>query len=83
MDGVAGQRGWRWILILEGLPTIVLGITTWFFLADDADSAHYLSQVSALICFCSSAIKSVAAVGGDRDLGQSTTHTLKREMLFV
>lgn len=46
MDGVAGQRGWRWILILEGLPTIVLGIATWFLLADDPESAHYLSKVS-------------------------------------
>lgn len=30
MDGVAGQRGWRWIMILEGLPTFVLGIATWW-----------------------------------------------------
>lgn len=43
MDGVAGQRGWRWILIIEGLPTFVLGIATWFWLADDPDSAYYLS----------------------------------------
>lgn len=46
MDGVAGQRGWRWILILEGLPTLVLGIATWFLLADDPESAYYLSKVS-------------------------------------
>ena len=46
MDGVAGQRGWRWILILEGLPTFVLGIATWFLLADDPESAYYLSIVS-------------------------------------
>lgn len=44
MDGVAGQRGWRWILILEGLPTTVLGISTWFFLADDPEHAPYLSD---------------------------------------
>ena len=47
MDGVAGQRGWRWIIILEGLPTIVLGIATWFLLADDPESAYYLTKVSA------------------------------------
>lgn len=44
MDGVSGQRGWRWILILEGLPTIVLGIVTWFFLANDPAHASYLSD---------------------------------------
>lgn len=45
MDGVAGQRGWRWILIIEGLPTFVLGISTWFLLADDPESAYYLTKV--------------------------------------
>ncbi len=44
MDGVAGQRGWRWIMIIEGLPTLVLGITSWFVLANDPESASYLSD---------------------------------------
>ncbi|KAH7367765.1 high-affinity nicotinic acid transporter [Plectosphaerella cucumerina] len=43
MDGVAGLRGWRWIIIIEGLPTIILGITIWWWLADTPDSAHYLT----------------------------------------
>lgn len=43
MDYTAGQRGWRWIFIIEGLPTIVLGIAVWFWLADDPDSAYYLT----------------------------------------
>ena len=43
MDGVAGQRGWRWILIIEGLPTFVLGIATFFLLANDPENAYYLS----------------------------------------
>ncbi|ETN41099.1 uncharacterized protein HMPREF1541_03034 [Cyphellophora europaea CBS 101466] len=43
MDGVSGQRGWRWIMILEGLPTILLGIAVWWWLADSPETAHYLS----------------------------------------
>ncbi|KFA81386.1 hypothetical protein S40288_08383, partial [Stachybotrys chartarum IBT 40288] len=43
MDGVAGLRGWRWIIILEGIPTCVLGIAVWWWLADNPDSAHYLT----------------------------------------
>lgn len=43
MDGVAGLRGWRWIIIIEGLPTFVLGIAIWFWLADSPESAHYLT----------------------------------------
>ncbi|PYH45334.1 putative MFS transporter [Aspergillus saccharolyticus JOP 1030-1] len=44
MDGVAGLRGWRWIMIIEGMPTVVLGVLTWFFLADEPDTAYYLNE---------------------------------------
>ncbi|CBF81477.1 allantoate permease family MFS transporter [Aspergillus nidulans FGSC A4] len=44
MDGVAGLRGWRWIIILEGIPTFVLGISIWWWLADSPDTAHYLTM---------------------------------------
>lgn len=43
MDGVVGQRAWRWIMILEGIPTAILGIAIWFWLADNPQSAHYLT----------------------------------------
>lgn len=44
MDGVAGQRGWRWIMILEGIPTFVLGVACWWALADDPETAYYLNE---------------------------------------
>jgi sugar phosphate permease len=44
MDGIAGQRGWRWIMIMEGLPTFVLGIACWWILADDPETAYYLDD---------------------------------------
>jgi MFS family permease len=44
MDGISGLRGWRWIMILEGIPTVILGVATWFFLADDPDTAYYLNE---------------------------------------
>jgi MFS family permease len=34
MDGIGGYEGWRWIFILEGLATIVLGVACFFFLID-------------------------------------------------
>jgi MFS family permease len=43
MDGVAGLSGWRWIIILEGIPTVLLGISILWWLADTPDSAHYLT----------------------------------------
>ncbi|EKV10020.1 MFS transporter, putative [Penicillium digitatum] len=44
MDGICGLRGWRWIMIIEGIPTVLLGVVTWFVLADDADTAYYLNK---------------------------------------
>jgi len=43
MDGIAGLRGWRWIMIIEGLPTVILGISIWWWFADTVESAHYLT----------------------------------------
>lgn len=44
MDGVAGMRGWRWILIIEGLPSVVLGVVTYFVLPNDAPTAWFLDE---------------------------------------
>ncbi|KAI9685307.1 MAG: hypothetical protein M1822_004680 [Bathelium mastoideum] len=42
MDGVSGQRGWRWIFIIEGLPSFVVGVASWWLLADSPETAAYL-----------------------------------------
>ncbi|KIV86994.1 hypothetical protein PV11_02567 [Exophiala sideris] len=43
MDGVGGMRAWRWIFILEGIPSVLLGVIVWFGLAPDSDRARYLT----------------------------------------
>ncbi|TGZ81159.1 putative MFS transporter [Ascodesmis nigricans] len=43
MEGLQGMNGWRWILIIEGLPTIILGVISFFYLADDPETANYLT----------------------------------------
>ncbi|KID91779.1 Major facilitator superfamily domain, general substrate transporter [Metarhizium guizhouense ARSEF 977] len=44
MDGVQGLGGWRWILILEGIPSVVLGVVTYFALPNDAETAWFLDD---------------------------------------
>ncbi|KAG5654892.1 hypothetical protein KAF25_005849 [Fusarium avenaceum] len=34
MDGVGGYEGWRWIFILEGIATVVMGVLCFFLLID-------------------------------------------------
>ena len=40
MNGLAGYRGWRWIFIIEGIITCLLGIGGYFWLVDFPDRAH-------------------------------------------
>ena len=38
----AGLQGWRWVFILQGIPAIVLGVVTFFYLTDRPRQAHWL-----------------------------------------
>lgn len=44
LDGLGGLRGWQWVFILEGVPSILMGFVTWFYLTDTPDRAHWLSD---------------------------------------
>lgn len=34
MDGVGGYEGWRWIFLLEGIATVIIGVACFFLLID-------------------------------------------------
>ena len=44
LDGVWGLKGWQWLFILEGLPSVLLGIVTWFYLTDKPEHANWLTS---------------------------------------
>ncbi|KAI1339802.1 major facilitator superfamily domain-containing protein [Xylariaceae sp. FL0016] len=43
MDGIRGLGGWRWIMIIEGIPSIILGIAVFFLLPNDPEHAYFLT----------------------------------------
>lgn len=43
MDGALGLAGWRWLFILEGVPSVVLGVVTFFYLKDGPREAPWLT----------------------------------------
>ncbi len=43
-DGMFGLRGWHWLFILEGLPTVLLGFVCLFFLTDKPEQASWLGR---------------------------------------
>lgn len=44
LDGAAGLHGWQWLFLLEGIPTLLMGISVLFFLRDNPDDAAWLSS---------------------------------------
>jgi MFS transporter, ACS family, tartrate transporter len=43
LDGAMGLKGWQWLFIIEGIPSVLLGIVTWFYLTDRPAKADWLS----------------------------------------
>jgi ACS family tartrate transporter-like MFS transporter len=43
LDGLAGLAGWQWLFLVEGLPAVVLGIVTLFYLTDRPEHASWLA----------------------------------------
>jgi ACS family tartrate transporter-like MFS transporter len=43
LDNPVGWPGWRWMLLVEGLPTLALAITAWWLLPDRPRDARWLA----------------------------------------
>jgi sugar phosphate permease len=43
LDGAMGLKGWQWLFIIEGIPSVLLGIVTWFYLTDWPEHADWLT----------------------------------------
>jgi ACS family 4-hydroxyphenylacetate permease-like MFS transporter len=43
LDGLLGMAGWRWLFLLLGLPSVVLGIAAIFYLTDRPKEAKWLT----------------------------------------
>lgn len=44
MDGIAGYGGWRWIFIIEGIFTTLVGIAAKWFIPDWPETAKFLND---------------------------------------
>lgn len=43
MGGVNGLAGWQWLFLLQGLPTVALGLVVWRYLDDRVKDARWLT----------------------------------------
>jgi MFS family permease len=42
LNGIFGLRGWQWMFLIEGIPPILLGVFTWFYLTERPAEAKWL-----------------------------------------
>ncbi|MFI8415057.1 4-hydroxyphenylacetate permease [Serratia sp. NPDC078593] len=43
MDGLLNLKGWQWLFLLEGIPSVLLGVVVWFYLDDTPEKAKWLT----------------------------------------
>ena len=73
LDGAMGLKGWQWLFVIEGIPSVLLGIVTWFYLTDKPAKANWLTAEQK--AWLSSRLDSEAAVR------QAATHLTLRQAL--
>ncbi len=44
LDGMGGLRGWQWLFLLEGLPSVIIGFAVLWVLPNGPSEASWLSQ---------------------------------------
>ncbi|MEI5996316.1 MFS transporter [Paraburkholderia bengalensis] len=49
MAGVHGWAGWQWLFLLEGLPTVLIGVFVFWYLDDRIERAKWLSDSEKLL----------------------------------
>jgi len=43
LNGTYGLGGWQWLFLIEGIPSIILGVITFFYLPDSPEKAKWLT----------------------------------------
>lgn len=44
MHGMGGLAGWQWLFLLEGIPSVLLGLSVLFYLTDGPAQANWLTE---------------------------------------
>jgi MFS family permease len=44
MDGYAGLSGWRWLFLIEGMPSVIIGVLVLVYLPNNPTSARWLTE---------------------------------------
>lgn len=76
MDGLGGYEGFRWIFIIEGLATAVIGALSKFWIVDWPETAKFLTDDERAML-----IRKLAVDVGDARMDRLDSKSIKRTLL--
>jgi len=44
LDGAMALQGWQWLYLMEGVPTVIMGVIVWVWLPNGPDAASWLTD---------------------------------------
>ncbi|KAJ3755737.1 MFS transporter [Lentinula raphanica] len=81
MNGTAGLEGWRWLLILEGIPSCLLAFFVLAMFPDYPETARWLSEEERELA--SRRLQGLASLGHSKITWEEAKKTLKEWRLYV
>lgn len=78
LDGKLGLAGWQWLFLLEGLPSVILGVAVWVVLPDRPEHASWLSEAerATLLRTLDAERAAVEMSHGRKSVSQALVHPL-------
>ncbi|MBV6823102.1 MFS transporter [Pseudomonas sp. PD9R] len=73
LDGVWGLKGWQWLFLLEGLPSVLMGFVVFYYLDDRPQHAKWLDKEELALL--------EQALDTDHDKANATAATPPRSVL--
>lgn len=76
LDGMSGLAGWQWIFVAEGVPSVVLGLTTLWFLTDRPSEARWLTAPERTTLMARIQMEAATTIGrhGATGIGRALFH---------
>jgi MFS family permease len=70
MDGANGLQGWQWLFLLEGIPSLVMGVVIFLLLADHPSTAKWLTTAERDIVLARVAEEEAGKAHGKHSIAQ-------------
>ena len=82
-DGVGGWGGWRWLFVLEAIPSMIAGIAIWFLLPDRPAQASWLTLEQRSAITAQLAREDAAAHGAHAESAHGAMQALRSGRVWV